>query len=476
MLEQFFENDVDLSSIGKSTYQVLCVPNITSQAALDKDSYVLVMENVIKELNKIRDDLFFHIPITKYTKRLDFDNTKQYIFKMPAFPNSMRGHYSFYQWNEVLNTKKIEMDVIWSHLPEQTTNIKNHCHNIYSQDIPVIGYSHWIENSEFAPNWKTTFYHNNITGMLQMDKCGLNTQTQIDALLEEAAEHYSQKTIDKLRDIMIPLYLGIEQDKISKSVKTDTDKVIVFNHRTKEYRGWKRFIKIIQELRSQRQDFKVFCSMIDPTGIKMLKKSFNDMSFFDFDGPSDRDEYIAKLENCRVGFHGGTRWAMSSQDGSCKGIPYVYEIGKETGELFGDQMESGFKTTEEAVKLFNRMLDDNDWRNQQSQLALDHCSNVHTWANRIVPFNDMISEAIDKQLSDVIKSGDKKDDIVNFVKKHKMVDTQTMSDYLGWGKQIGFRRYRNFLRTVGGIYTTVINKKEYYVYNENFTTIQRTIR
>ena len=80
----------------------------------------------------------------------------------------------------------------------------------------------------------------------------MNTQTQIDALLEEAAEHYSQKTIDKLRDIMIPLYLGIEQDKISKSVKTDTDKVIVFNHRTKEYRGWKRFIKIIQELKKPK--------------------------------------------------------------------------------------------------------------------------------------------------------------------------------------------------------------------------------
>ena len=37
--------------------------------------------------------------------------------------------------------------------------------------------------------------------MLQMDKCGLNTQTQIDALLDEASEHYSQKTINKLKDI-----------------------------------------------------------------------------------------------------------------------------------------------------------------------------------------------------------------------------------------------------------------------------------
>jgi len=149
----------------------------------------------------------------------------------------------------------------------------------------------------------------------------------------------------------------------------------------------------------------------------------------------------------------------------------VYEIGKETEELFGSKMETGFKTTEKAVKLFNRMLDDNDWRNQQSQLALDHCSNIHTWTNRIIPFNNMINYALDKQAKDVIQSGNKKDDIVNFVKRKKMVDTQTMSDYLGWGKQIGFRRYRNYLRTIDGLYTTMINKKEYYIYNESFITV-----
>ena len=76
MLEQFFENNIDISSVKKSTYQILCVPNITRQSNLNQDSYVLVMENIIKELNKIRDDLFFHIPITEFCLRLNFDNTK----------------------------------------------------------------------------------------------------------------------------------------------------------------------------------------------------------------------------------------------------------------------------------------------------------------------------------------------------------------------------------------------------------------
>ena len=55
-LEQFLEDDVDLSKINKSTYQILVAPNITSASNLEKDSYVLVMENVIRELNKSRGD------------------------------------------------------------------------------------------------------------------------------------------------------------------------------------------------------------------------------------------------------------------------------------------------------------------------------------------------------------------------------------------------------------------------------------
>ena len=469
-LEQFIDDDVnvDLSKINKSTYQILVAPNITSASKLDKDSFVLVLENVIKSLNKIRDDLFFHIPITKITKRLDFPNTKQHVIKLPSFPNTMRAHYDVFTWNNFLDARKIEMDMIWTHLPEQASNLKNHQWNYFGTDIPIIGYSHWIESKEFNPTFETSFYHNNISGMLQMEKCGLNTQTQIDAILEEAKEYYTDKVIDQLRDIMIPLYLGIETDRISKDIVEDTEKIIAFNHRPNDYRGWKPFVNLIKNLRNQRQDFKVFCSMMTTNAHNILKSHIGEdyRDFFDFDGPESRDEYMKKLSRCRVGFHAGSRWAMSSQDGLCNGVPYVFEMGKETGELFGNKMKTGFTSFDDAETLIHKMLDDNEWRNEQSKIALEHCSNVHTWENRIKPFNNMITEQINKLKSEITSSGTRRDDIVNFIKNRKRTTTKELRSWLGWGKQLGFRRYRNYLRSVEGIHTTVIDKKEYYIWNK----------
>ena len=77
----------------------------------------------------------------------------------------------------------------------------------------------------------------------------------------------------------------------------------------------------------------------------------------------------------------------------------------------------------------------------------------------------MIQEALDKNKKDIIKGGVRKEEIVKFIKNNGRVDSRKIRDLLNWGKQIGFKRYRNYLRTIDGIYTTVINKKEYYVYS-----------
>ena len=42
-------------------YKLLVYPNITFQKDLEKDSYVIVLGNIIRELNKIRDDIHWTI-------------------------------------------------------------------------------------------------------------------------------------------------------------------------------------------------------------------------------------------------------------------------------------------------------------------------------------------------------------------------------------------------------------------------------
>ena len=76
-------------------YKILVYPNITFQKDLEKDSYVVVLGNIIRELNKIRDDLFFTIISPSHINSLEFKNTEQIIAPQIGYPNSMRMAFPF---------------------------------------------------------------------------------------------------------------------------------------------------------------------------------------------------------------------------------------------------------------------------------------------------------------------------------------------------------------------------------------------
>ena len=57
-------------------YKILVYPTETYQNDLEKDSYVVVLRNVIKELNEVRDDIHWTILTSKHVKSLQFQNTE----------------------------------------------------------------------------------------------------------------------------------------------------------------------------------------------------------------------------------------------------------------------------------------------------------------------------------------------------------------------------------------------------------------
>jgi len=89
-MNNFFEHKQDKAY----KYKILVYPNITYMKDLEKDSYVVVLRNVIKELNKVRDDIHWTILSPKHVMSLQFENTEQLMIDMPSYPNKMRTHFN----------------------------------------------------------------------------------------------------------------------------------------------------------------------------------------------------------------------------------------------------------------------------------------------------------------------------------------------------------------------------------------------
>ena len=55
-------------------FKILVYPNITYLEDLEKDSFVVVLGDIIRELNKVRDDLHFTILLPTFVNSLAFKN------------------------------------------------------------------------------------------------------------------------------------------------------------------------------------------------------------------------------------------------------------------------------------------------------------------------------------------------------------------------------------------------------------------
>ena len=285
-------------------YKILVYPNITYMRDLEKDSYVVVLRNVIKELNKIRNDIHWTIMSPGDIKSLTFENTTQIPINLPSYPNAMRCHFNYNEIKANLRWKHTDYDVVYSHLPEHTLNMTNLLENDTNITPKYVGYCHWYEVNENT-NYSKRMLMDNYNGMLEMEECGVNSEWLKELVLEKAEKYYNNEIISKLDKIIQPHYLGI--DKINNVEVPTKKKTIIFNHRDNYYTGWTWFIARMDELYKQRQDFTVYTTLanLDRPYAKRVKIS-------------DRDEYLDFIRSMQVGvgtFQKYSAWSISTTDG-----------------------------------------------------------------------------------------------------------------------------------------------------------------
>jgi len=342
----------------------------------------------------------------------------------------MRTHFDFKTIIREIDWKKKHYDIVWTHLPEHTLQLKNLLYNNTNINPLFIGYTHWTEFPEIT-NYEMTMMDVNILGLLEMERCGINTLGQKELILKNAKKSFNKESLIRLDEIIVPNYLGWEIPKYEK--QTTDKKIIVYNHRPHTYKNWPWVLKQMDKLWEQRQDFELWVPLADS---KEREYITNDKY--------DRFGYFSKLSSCYLGIcakqkYGG--WAISATDGMSVGVPYMFSDDGYYHELSGD---AGIYYEEDTfLDKINNLLDTPDIRNEWSSKSLERFEQGK-WENAIHQFNNMLNDVIDKLPT--IGETDSYKRILDFIHKKKSVSKEDILDYLNWGVRISFTSYRNRLR------------------------------
>ena len=106
----------------------------------------------------------------------EFENTHQFMMHFPTYPQNMRMHFNTKDFN-IIRHRKWDFDLIFSHLPEHTLNIKNVLYNTSSHNPPIVGYCHWFDIKDVVVSSMHALPYN-LIGILEMKRCYLNTEAQ----------------------------------------------------------------------------------------------------------------------------------------------------------------------------------------------------------------------------------------------------------------------------------------------------------
>jgi hypothetical protein len=367
----------------KNSRKVLVIPNITNSSNIEKDSFIDVLYNHIKGLEKY-GEYFWHVLIPKgnVTKKLNLPNVKQHQIDIPG---DMMNQRAFPSDRLIHMLKDIDYDVIYSHLPDwpQVGRYKN------SIDTKIIGYCHWWEMKSSngvdrrPGKAKWLWLPIEILGVSQMETCYLNTQDQKNRVLEEAKETFNSEFVDTLDNILKVWNLGLSESNIVATPSTTKRNIIVFNHRAAAYKGYPKFLELMREYRQRRDDFVVWIPQLDGES----PESWIDNS------KSPKHEYYQRLQDCKVGIQmrqTNYGWSVSATDCLMNGTPMVYQESLCYREI--DPNGLFFSQKKDLFDMLDKILDDDVYRNELDLKAIER-------ARELSKNEDIMIKELHKQLN-----------------------------------------------------------------------------
>jgi hypothetical protein len=147
--------------------------------------------------------------------------------------------------------------------------------------------------------------------------------------------------------------LGVNSDKIVDTPSKEKENIIVFNHRAAAYKGYPKFLELMKEYRTQRQDFKVWIPQLNgsPT------ESWVDNT------KVPKHEYYERLQRCKVGIQmrqSNYGWSVAATDCLMNGTPMIYQESLCYREIEPDGLF--FTQKKDLFKILDEILDNVEYR------------------------------------------------------------------------------------------------------------------
>ena len=415
-------------------FLALIYPNTTFQKDFTKDSYYIIMSNILKYLTKLRPDIHFTVLTPKKMPGFRYKNTEQVIYKQPTYPNKMRQDFQTEQLDKIVDYKNKDWDFVYCYLPEHAERLDNYFKNVTNCRPVMFGYSAYIEIPE-TTKYEGNLLYSHYAGLVKMNSCGVNSKAVKDTIIKHASSCLPKGDVKKLESILRPLPRGWDNvDGPRKEPQTEP-KIIVFNHRPNTYKSYDWFLKQMDKLWEQRKDFKVWVPLADSIDRRYIyNKKF------------DRQGYFTELSKCWVGVCGQshhTGWANSASDGMAVGVPYIF-YDADYYSQYAKDAGIYFKTDDDFSQKMHIILNDVEHRNAYSHDS-HFMGKLNSWENVIKQYNEHFVRA-EKKLKMVKSNTEGYMKILNYIHKKESVTKEHLLEYLGWGRGIPFNIYRNRLR------------------------------
>ena len=356
--------------------------------------------------------------------------------KFPTYPPVMRSHFDTFTFQKMVGPT-VDIDLVMSHLPEHTHAITNVLYNATHHIPPVFGYCHWFDLKAVVA-WQKGSFLQNVLGLLDYDKCYINTQAQRSMVLDEIEKNtpFGMGDVwEKVANVLDVQYLGVDEKDVVEKPNYNPEKVIVFNHRPDTYKHFDEFMEVMDTVREIRQDFTVWIPLLPKPNRPWVTTE-----------KMSKQEYYKKLHNCYLGFapqQDYKGWSVATIDGMMNGLPYLmyedsyYKELHRTGLFFRDNTD--------AATMITMELGDLDSRNKMADNALKNVKTNLMYKDEIKKMSDYMDDLLLRKSKPVGHDSEKLKVIKKWIRDEGPITKGEIIKRLGWGRGIKWTPYRRAL-------------------------------